>query len=137
MSFARFLLEEGVELDLKVDMRHVIALLDSEVPNFSYNGYGYRISPTKGVLGSQWRLLVKPMDRDSDAELNPAVGFIEIDQLEDGHVSFRIPPRHQWGDDEARAFDEEGDVFASFIFQILNTFQGRGLIDLPGQLPVR
>ena len=137
MSLGHLLLEEGVEMELKADMSEVISLLDSEVPSFSYDGYGYRVTSLKGVLGSQWRLIVKPWDRASDAELSPMVGFIEVDKLEAGGVGFRIPPRDQWGDDEASAFDEEGKLFASFVFQILNTFQRHGFIDLPGQLPIR
>ena len=136
MSLGYFLLEEGVDIELKADMKEIIALLDSELPNFFYNGYGYRISSLKGVLGSQWRLLVKPRDRASDAELTPTVGLIEMDKLEGGGVSFSMPPRDQWGDDEARAFDEEGRFFGSFVFQLLNAFQSRGFIDLPGQLPI-
>ena len=137
MSLSHLLLEEGVETEIRADMNEVIALLDNVVPNFSYDSYGYRISSSKGVLGSQWRLLVKPWDRDKAIELSPTVGFIEVDKLESGAINFRIPPREVWGDDEARAFDGDGKLFASFVFQLLNTFQSRGLIDLPGQLPIR
>ena len=135
MSLGHLLLEEGIELELKVEMKEVIALLDSEVPNFAHDGYGYRITSMKGVLGSQWRLLVKPWDLASSTPLTPAVGLIEIDAL-GGGTSLRIPPRAQWGDEESWAFDEGGALFASFVFQLLNAFQNRGFIDLPGQLPL-
>ncbi len=136
-GFGYFLLEEGVEMELKVSMREIVSILDEEVPSFTYDSYIYRISAAKGVLGSQLKLLVKPWNSANAAEVAPAVGFIEVNKTENGKISFKIPPRDQWGDDETRAFDEEGKFFSSFIFQLLNAFQSRGLIDLPGQLPVR
>ena len=137
MSLGHLLLEEGMELELKADIKDVIALIDSEVPNFSYGGYGYRTSSLRAVLGSQWKLLIKPWDRATATELSPTVALIEVDKLESGSVSVRIPPRDRWGDDEAVGFDGEGNIFASFIFQLLNAFQRRGLVDLPGQLPIQ
>ena len=137
MSLGHLLLEEGVEIELKSEMKDIIAFLDNEVPNFSCDGYGFRISSLRGVAGSQWKIIVKPWDIANATELSPTVGLIEVNKLEGDSISFKIPPRDQWGDDKAAAFDEEGNLFASFIFQLLNAFQGRGLIDLPGQLPVR
>ena len=137
MSLSRFLLEEGVEMEINAEMRDVIALLDRELPNIAYDGYGYQISSIRGALNSRWKLLVKSWDRVNAVELAPTLGFVMIENLKGGGISFRIPPRNQWGDEEARAFDEDGKIFASFIFQILNIFHSSGFIDLPEQLPVR
>ena len=136
MSFSEFLLEEGVEMELSAELNDVIGVLDEAVPSFSYTGYGYQIDSSKGVVGKGWKLLVKPRDLATSTQLHPAVGFIELDKMEDGKTSCRVPPRDQWGDDEAKDFDEDGKVFASFIFHLLNTFQGQGFINLPGPLPV-
>jgi hypothetical protein len=137
MTLGRLLLEEGIEIELETNMTEVIDFLETEVPGFDYDDYGYRISSAKGILGSQWKLLVKPWNKASDSALGPTAGFIEIDKLEEGRTNFKIPPKDQWLDDESAAFDEEGKFFASFVFQLLNALQSRGFIELPGRLPVR
>ena len=136
MSLGRLIVEEGVEMTLKADMNEVIALLDSEVPRFVHDGYGYRISSSKGVLGSQWNLVVKPWDPATASEMATTVGVIEIEKLKTGGTGLKIPPRGPSDDDVTRDFDEDDGTFASFVFQLLNIFQRRGFIDLPGQLPV-
>jgi hypothetical protein len=137
MSLGYFLLEEGLDVELMAGMDEIIALLDNEVPSFTHDSYGYRVVPLKGVLGTLWRLNIKPRDLENNIELTPTVGTIEVDKLPDGATSFKIPPRDQWGDEEARTFDPDGNIFAGFIFQILNAFQRKGYIDLPGELPIR
>ena len=137
MSFGNVLLEEGVEVELKTGLQEVMAILDQEVPDFTHNGYGYQVSSMKGVVGSRMQILIKPWDRDSGVELAPAVGYIDVYAVEGGSVNFRIPPRDEWGDEEAVAFDEDGKFFSSFISQILNAFQDKGLLRLPGQIPVQ
>ena len=137
MSLGRLLLEQGMEIELQTDIRKVISFLDDEVPNFSYDGDGYRINSSRGVLGSQWTLLVKTWHLASETELNPTVGLMEVNKLERGGISFKIPPRVQWGDEEDVAFDEDGSFFFSFVCQLLNALQSRGLVDLPGKLPIR
>ena len=137
MSFGRFLLDEGVEMELGADLSEVVALLDREIPKFEYEGYGYRISSSKGIAGSQWRFLVKPWDTTSACELESAVGLVEVYGLEDGSTSLRVPPRYNWADEWTKAFDEEGRFFTSFVSQLLNALSSEGLVKLPGQLPVR
>ena len=137
MSFGNFLLEQGVEVELQVDLKEIISLLDDEVPRFAHRGYGFRIRPLGGVVGSRWKLSVSPWDPENAAETVPPVALIEVDRLVGGGVCFRIPHRDGWASPETRSFDEEGKFFSSFAFQILNAFQGRGLIDLAGQLPVQ
>ena len=137
MSLGALFLDWGLELELGADMREIVALLDSTIYDFSYDGYGYWISSTKGVLGSQWKLLVKLRDTSRNVQTALTIGYIEIDKLDSGGTSFRIPPRDQWGDEDSKAFDEEGRFFSSFVYHLLNTFQNHGMMDLPGPLPVR
>ena len=136
MSSGHFLLEQGVELEVKAGMEDVITLLDSEVPNFSCEGCGFRINTIKGVAGSEWRLLVERYDPSSPTLPGAIVGIIEIDGLENGVISLRIPPRELWEEGEPTAFQEEGKFFVSFVSQVVNAFQSQGFIQLPGQLPV-
>ena len=136
MSLGRLLLEQGLEVELKADMKDIIAFLDEEVPSFSHDGYGFRMSSLRGVAGSEWKIMVNTWDRGNDGDLGPPVGLLEVDEMEGGGISFKMPPRDRWEDGRATDFDEEGDFYASFVFQLLNAFQGRGLINLPGQLPI-
>ena len=136
MSFAHFLVEEGVEMELQAELGDILSALEAEVPNFSYSGHGYKIRPLGGVIGSRWRILVQAQERIAGSPLSPPVGFIEIEKMPGGGIKLRIPPQDEWADAEAKAFDKEGKFFACFIFQILNAFQARGLIELPGKLPV-
>ena len=136
MSLGHFLLDQGMEVELKAEIGEVISLLDSEVPKFECDGYGYRISSAKGVMGSQWRLLVEPTMEDGNAAPPlPAVGLIEIFSLGDGGTSLRIPPRDRLSGGEPATFDQDGRIFSSFIFQLLNMLQSEGFVDLPGRLP--
>ncbi len=136
MSLGRLMLEDGVELELSTDVKSIFSLLDAEVPRFSCEGYGYRIGSLRGVLGSQLKLLIKPWERATATELTPCVVVLEVESLKGGGVKIRIPPREHWGDEEALKFDEDGKLFSSFVFQLLNSLQSRGLVSLPGQLPV-
>ena len=59
-SFTMVLLEEGVEMELPVDLSEAISILDQEVPWFACEGYGYELaSVSRAQLGSRWDLLVK------------------------------------------------------------------------------
>ena len=130
--FGSFLLDQGVEMELDADLDDVVAMLDTEVPNFTSDGYTFQLNVVKGVLGSQWRFLVKPVEVDSGKAIEAPVGLVTISKEEDGTTSLRIPPRSEWGE---QPFDEDGHLFTSFILQILEAFQRRGWIDLPGPLP--
>ena len=136
MSSGHFLVEQGVELEVKASMEEVITLLDSEVPSFSCGGCGFRINTIKGVAGSEWRLLVERYDPSRPTRPGAVVGIIEIDGLEEGVISLRIPPRELWEEVEPTAFHEDGKFFVSFISQVVNAFHSHGFIQLPGQLPV-
>ncbi len=134
--FGSFLLNEGLEVEIKRDMREVVGKLDEESKGFASNGVGYRIVPGKGVLGSEWQMLVKPVDRASGRVADNALGYILIKKLEDGTVSFKSPPRSEWSTEQAQQMDPDGKYFAGFILHVLNAFQKLGYVELPGPLPV-
>jgi len=135
-SFARVLLEEGVELELPVDLGELISLLDREVPRFTCEKYGYQLATvTRAQLGTRWHVLVKLTDRATERMLDAPVGCIEMDKLENGKVRFRIPPRAEQDYSGIKELDPQGRFYGALIFHLLNTFQGDKLIELPGVLP--
>ena len=135
-SFTQVLLEEGVEVELPARLSDVIALLDEDVPGYSCQGYGYRITPAKGQIGSRWDLIVRSVNpARSDLAYTP-VGRLEVEKLDDDMVLFRIPPLFEQQSEDAANFDTDGRLFGAFVCQVLNSFQRRQLIDLPGPLPV-
>ena len=139
-----FLLEQGIEMELKAHINEVIELLDQELPNFHCDDGSYQVSSIKGVLGSQWKLLVRTQDNSNTSKATQPVGHLTINRSADGLTVLKIPPREQWGEEipqregvQGRLFssDAEERFFSSFIFQLLNLFQARGFIDLPQKLP--
>ena len=137
MSMGHFLVEEGVEVELDTDMDHVISFLHREVPKFSYGGSGYWLSPVRGVLGTSWSFLIKTSVPATNTMPEGSLGLLKAETLEGGAISFCIPPRTEWealGEDSVEGGEE---LFASFVFQMLNALQDKGLIHLPGVLPVR
>ena len=135
-SFARVLLEEGVEFELPVDLAELISLLDRVVPRFTVEKYGYQLATvTRAQLGTRWHVLVKLTDRATERMMDAPVGCIEMDKLENGKVRFRIPPRAEQDYPGIKDLDPQGRFYGALIFYLLNTFQDNKLIDLPGVLP--
>jgi hypothetical protein len=136
MSFAHFILEEGVEMEMQSEIGDVIVALDTDVPVFSYEDYEFHVRPKGGVVGSNWKLDVKAVEHRRGEQPWTSVGFIEVNKMSEGGTLLRIPPWNEWCESHSKLFAKEGDLFASFIFQLLNAFQARGLINLPAQLPI-
>jgi len=134
--FGQFLLDQGVELELEADMGEVLDFIDKDMSNFTCGDYGYKVSSGKGIMNSEWKLMVKPLDLDTSMVVDTPVGFLEVKKVDDEATSFKIPPRVQWGQEGEVPTEHETKLFASFIFQTLNAFQNRGFIQLPGVLPV-
>lgn len=136
-SFAMVMLEEGVEVELPTDLTGIIAILDKEVPNFSFEGRGYLVTAGKATLGSRWDLTVKSVSH-ANRGINPApLGRIELEKLDHEFVQLRFPARIEEQSPEVQASDcdPDGRYFGSFIYQTLNALQRHKLIDLPGILP--
>ena len=134
-SFTHVLLKEGVEVELPARLSDVIAMLDEDVPGFSCQGYGYRIAPAKGHIGNRWDLIVRSVNpARSDMAFSP-VGRLEVEKIDQDMVLFRIPPLFEQQSEDVAQFDSDSSLFGSFVYQVLNSFQRRQLIDLPGPLP--
>ena len=139
-SFSLVLLEEGVEVEIPGDLGEVIALLDEEVPKFSRDEYRFQLRSARAQLGSRWDLVINTVGPAHAGMAPEPIGRIELETLDEGSVVFRIPPRPPPGLDasfeDANCFDRSGRLYSSFIYQILNAFQGRKLIEFPGVIPL-
>ena len=134
-SFSMVLLEEGVEVELPGKLSDVITMLDQEVPHFSCDSYTYQLTPTRIELGKRWDVLIKAINQARGEQSRFQVGRIEVKADMDDGLVFRIPPRTSEPVPEMLEFDPVGRFYGSFAFQMLNMFQKRDLIDLPGVLP--
>ena len=136
-SFTMVLLEEGVEMELPVDLSEAISILDQEVPWFACEGYGYELaSVSRAQLGSRWDLLVKLSILATKEVIPSPVGRIELEKLDNRSARLRIPPRAEQDYPEAMEFDPDGRYYGSLISQTLNALHRKQLIDLPGVLPL-
>ena len=137
MSWGALFMDWGLELELGGNMTDVVSLLDDTMSDFTYDGYTYSISSSKGVMGSNWKLQVKLQDRSSFFNPEFTIGAIELEGLDNGYTTLKIPPRDQWKGEDASGFDEDGKFFSGFVYHLLNTFQERSIINLPGYMPIR
>ncbi|MFQ5860808.1 MAG: hypothetical protein ACE5IG_04565 [Dehalococcoidia bacterium] len=137
MSVSDFLLAEGVEMELPAELDEMLGILEAEVQTFALDDYRYRLSPLRGVVGSEWRLLINLTGGDALGPEGAPIGFLALEQRQEGGTSLRIPPRPELEHENMAQADPEGTFYSSFIFQLLNAFQQRGYLDLPGTLPIR
>ena len=135
-SFSMVLMEQGVEMELPIEMSEFITMLDGLVPTFICEKYSYRLGTVnRATLGSNWDLSVKLVHLETNQVFEEPVGCIELEKLDHSRVNFRIPPRAQQDFPGMSKFDWDGQYFGSFIYQMLNTLHNKELIQLPGQLP--
>ena len=135
-SFSLVLLEQGIEMELLIEMSEFITMLDGLVPTFICEEYSYQLGTVnRAVLGSSWDLSVKLVHLQTNQVLEEPVGCIELEKLDQYRVNFRIPPRAEQDFPGMSKFDWNGQYFGSFIYQMLNTLHNKELIQLPGLLP--
>jgi hypothetical protein len=133
--FGTFLIDQGIELNMRVEMDDVLRVLDQEVATFSHGGFGYQLEAGKVVLGAQWQLLVRPVNLQPGKVEETAIGYIVISLTDDG-VSLQIPPRYEWHTLDAQKFDADGSYFTAFLLKLMSALQRRQLLELPWPLPV-
>ena len=134
-SFTMMLLEEGVDVELPVNLSGIVGILDEEVRGFTHDGYGYALTPGKGTIGDRWDFLVKYFDNDDNEIFPSSLGRFELQKLDQDHVLFRVPPREEQETPGMIEDDPEGRFFGSFVYQTLNALQRHKLIELPAALP--
>ena len=135
-SFSMVLLEEGVEMEIPIGLSEALGLLDEVVPTFSCQQYGYQVGTVnRAKLGSNWGLWVKLVNQQTNDVVEDPVGCVELEAIDDNKVNFRVPARAEQVYPGMIKFDGEGQLYGSFIYQMLNLLHERKLIDLPGVLP--
>lgn len=135
-SFSMVLLEEGVEMELPTSLSNALGLLGEVVPGFSCFQYGYQLgNVNRAKLGSNWSLWVKLVDRNTNQVFEEPVGCVDLEKINDEKVNFKVPPRAEQDFPGMSKFDADGQLYGSFIYQMLNTLHNRELIKLPGLLP--
>ncbi len=135
-SFSMVLLEQGVEMELPIEMSEFITMLDGLVPTFICENYSYQLGTVnRATLGRNWDLSVKLVHLGTNQVFEEPVGCIELEKLDRDLVNFRIPPRAEQDFPGMSKFDWDGQYFGSFIYQMLNTLHNKELIQLPGLLP--
>ena len=135
-SFSMVLVEQGVEMELPTSMSDALGLLDQVVPTFTCQRYGYRVGAVnRAQLGSSWGLWVKLVDLETQEVLDDPVGCVELEKIDDDKVNFRVPARAEQDFPGMTRLDWDGQLYGSFIFQMLNLLYERKLIELPGVLP--
>ena len=134
--FGHFLLEQGLELELEAEMGEVMDFIDKDMSKFVCGEYGYNVSSGRGVLNSEWKLMVRSKELETSTIGKQPVGYLMVEKLNEYVTKFTIPPRVQWGQEGEMPTEQEAKLFSSLIFQTLNAFQNRGYIQLPGVLPV-
>ena len=134
-SFAMFLLEGGVDVEVAVDFAGMPTFLSEECARYSCGEYIYKVNVGKGVLGKHWDLVVNAVHPNMEGQPLFPLGRMEIEPVGDDMSHIKIPPRIEQtilGDDAA---DWDGRLFSSFVSQLLNSLPSRGLLDLPVVLP--
>ena len=135
-SFSIALLEEGVEMEIPIGLSEALGLLDEVVPTFSCQQYGYQVGTVnRAQLGSSWGLWVKLVNQQTNDVVEYPVGCVELEKIDDNKVNFRVPARAEQDYPGMSEFDGEGQLYGSFIYQMLNLLHERKLIYLPGVLP--
>ena len=135
-TFSRVLLEEGVEIEIPIGLSEALGLLDAVVPTFSCQQFGYQVGTVnRAKLGSSWGLWVKLVNQQTNDVVEDPVGCVELEKIDDNKVNFRVTSRAELDYHGASKFDGDGQLYGSFIYQMLNLLHERKLIDLPGVLP--
>ncbi|NQW23883.1 MAG: hypothetical protein HQ475_10610 [SAR202 cluster bacterium] len=135
-SFAMFLLEGGVDVEVAVDFDGIARFLEEETARYSCGEYIYKVRAGKGTLGRRWNLVINAMDPDMEGQPLYPIGRVEVEPVGIGVTHINVPPRIEQrvlGED---AVDWDGRLFGAFVSQLLNSLQSRELIELPGVLPI-
>ncbi len=136
-GFTAFLLEQGIETQLPINLNDTLTMLQETVPTFSHDGHGYLLAAvSRGQLGSRWELAVKVTDPTTGQPIsNAPVGHVHAINAGYDATDLVIPPRTPDGGIDLDHFDAEGAYFGAFIFQMMNALVERQLMELPGTMP--
>ena len=133
--FTNMLWDEGVEVEVPGSVSDLLKVLDQEVSQFQCQGYGFHLTPAKGSIGNNWNLIIRSVDESGDRRNDFQLGMLVVERSENDMVVFRIPPAVEQRNWLPPDWNPQERLFGSFVSQVLNSFQRRQLIELPGPLP--
>ena len=134
--FRHFLVEQGLEVDVESEIYDLVDFIDDCVSKFEYGEYGFSVSSGRGVIGSEWKLLVRPKLL-ADPSLKPdPIGFILVQKVDAYTTRLLVPPHRDIQREHGEWSDLDGKLFLNLICQMLNGLQERNYVELPGLIPV-
>lgn len=136
MMFTDSIVRDGVELEIPVALTKILDFIDTDLPHFRCGEYGYNVTSAKGVINSEWKVLVKPRILSTATVVDLPLGYMVMEKVNDNTTTLKIPPVDHDKYESESVSGEESKLFASFISQTLNALKSRGYIELPGFLPV-
>jgi hypothetical protein len=138
MLFSEVLLEQGIDVVLPIPLDEVLEILDKQIPKVKIESGELRVdSVNRGSLGNAWELTVKLFNNSSAAAgAGLPIAQIILQTYKNGQIMFSVPPRVKVFKDQEIEFDEKGKLYGVLVFSLLNYFQERKYINLPGKLPL-
>lgn len=134
--FGNSIVEDGVELEIPVALTDVLDFIDRDMPYFKCGDYGYNVTSGRGVIKSEWKVLVKPRILSTAAIVDLPLGYMVMEKVGDNTTILKIPPVGHDKELSGATNDNQAKLFVSFVLQTLNALKTRGYIELPGLLPV-
>ena len=135
--YNHFLVEQGMEMEVEADIYDLVDFIDDCVSSFEYGEYGFSVSSGRGVIGSEWKLLVRPKLLENPALKPDPIGFILVEKVDEYSTRLFVPPHRDIQRETGEWTDFEAKLFLNLICQMLNGLQERGYIELPGLIPVQ
>ena len=134
--YSHFLVDQGIEMEVESEIYDLVDFIDDCVSEFQYGDYGFSISSGKGIIGAEWKLLVRPKALADPFVKQDPIGFILVEKIDGYSTLLTVPPHREIQRESGDWTDLEAKLFLSFICQMLNGMQERGFIQLPGLIPV-
>ena len=134
--YKHFLAEQGLEMDVESEIYDLVDFIDDCVSSFQYGDYGFSVSSGRGVIGAEWKLLVRPKLLANPFAKPDPIGFILVEKIDGYSTRITVPPHREIQRESGNWTELEGKLFLNLICQMLNGMQERGFVKLPGLLPV-
>ncbi len=134
--YNHFLVEQGLEIDVDSEIYDLVDFIDDCVSTFEYGEYGFSVSSGRGVIGEEWKLLVRPKILANPFLKPDPIGFILVKKVDQYTTSLLVPPHRDIAREQGEWTDLDAKLFLNFICQMLNGMQERNFIQLPGLIPV-
>ena len=123
-------------MDVESGIHDLVDFIDDCVATFKCGEYGFSVSSGRGIIGAEWKLLVRPKILANPFLKPGPIGFILIEKVDEYSTRLTVPPHREIQRENGNWTDLEARLFLNFICQMLNGMQERGFIKLPGLIPV-